>query len=53
MDWFEIARILLEVIGGFAVVATQTPNSSKNTGLDYCLRGINGVGMNIGEARNR
>jgi hypothetical protein len=53
MDWFEIVRLVLSVIGGFAVVATRTPNSSKNTGLDYCLRAINGIGMNMGEARNR
>ena len=53
MDWLEILKLILEVIGGLAVCATVTPNSHKNTTLDYILRGINAVAMNLGKARNR
>ncbi len=56
MDWMEILALIgkiLSVIGGFAVLATQTPNSSPNTALDTVLRGINTAGANMGKARNR
>ena len=53
MDWFEILQAVMGLIGTFAVIATQTKNSSKNTKVDWVLRGINVLAMNLKEARNR
>jgi hypothetical protein len=46
-----IAKLLM-AIGGFAAVATVTPNSSNNKILHSVLTGINVVGMNLGKAGN-
>ncbi len=43
---------LLAAIGGFAAVATVTPNSSKNRAIHGILTGINVFGMNLGKATN-
>lgn len=53
MDWLAILKLVLEVIGGLAICATATPNSHKNTVVDYVLQGINVGAMNLGKARNR
>lgn len=53
MDWMEILRIILDCIGGCAIAASITPNSSKNTPIDWGLRALNRAGMNFHKARNR
>ncbi len=53
MDWMELFRILLEIIGGAAIVATQTKNGSTNKGIDVALKLVNAVGQNYGQARNK
>ena len=56
MEWMAILALIgkiLSVIGGFALLATQTPNSSKNGALDKLLQCINMAGANAGKATNR
>jgi hypothetical protein len=53
MDWIEILRIVFEVIGGFAVIATQTRNGSTSKGINAALKFINLVGQNYGQAENK
>ena len=49
----EILLAGLSIVGGSAVLATQTKNSSTNKTSDRILRAINVVGMNIGQAENK
>jgi len=46
-----IAKLFM-AIGGFAAVATVTPNSSNNRVMHQVLTGINVLGMNLGKAGN-
>jgi hypothetical protein len=41
------------IIGGFAVLATLTSNQSDNKIVDLALKGINLLGANFGEAKNK
>ena len=50
---WNLVRILLEIVGGAAILATQTKNGSTNKGIDKALRLINLVGQNYGQARNK
>lgn len=43
---------LLTAIGGFAAIATMTPNASNNKALHTVLTGINVLGLNLGKASN-
>jgi len=51
--FLEILLAGLSIVGGSAVLATQTKNSSTNKTGDRILRAINVVGMNIGQAENK
>jgi hypothetical protein len=51
--FLEILLAGLSIVGGSAVLATQTKNSSTNKTSDRILRAINVVGMNIGQAENK
>lgn len=53
MDWIEIVRLLLELIGVSAIVATRLPTSSRNNKVDRGLRIAHAIAMNLGKARNR
>ena len=43
---------ILQIIGGFAVLAAMTENKSDNAILDAVLRFVNLFGANVGKARN-
>jgi hypothetical protein len=51
--FIEILLAGLSIVGGSAVLATQTKNNSTNKTSDRILRAINVVGMNIGQAENK
>jgi hypothetical protein len=44
-------RIILEVIGVAALIATKTPNKSDDKFIQLLLDGVNFIGMNLGKAR--
>tara|TARA_R110000824_G_scaffold149633_3_gene319944 strand:- start:5385 stop:5576 length:192 start_codon:yes stop_codon:yes gene_type:complete len=50
LDWILESAMML--VGGFAVVATQTPNQSDNKILQMTLSFINFLGANVGKATN-
>lgn len=50
VDWLLESAMM--IVGGFAVVATQTPNESDNKVLQLMLSLINFFGANIGKAAN-
>ncbi len=60
MDWFvtvqefigEWVPIVLAIIGGFAVLATKTPNKVDDRILQVILDVVNFLGANIGKAKN-
>jgi len=43
---------LLEIVGGFAVIATLTPNKVDDKILQVALDAINFLGGNLGKAKN-
>ena len=43
---------VLQIIGGFAVLASMTENKSDNAIVDALLRFINLFGGNVGKAKN-
>ena len=49
----ELWEAAAAIIGGFAVIATMTPNSADNAVVDFLLRLINFFGANVGKAENR
>lgn len=53
MTPLEYAEMIGAIIGLFAVIATQTPNTSKNPFMQFLLAFINAVAMNTGKAANR
>ena len=50
LDW--LLDSVLMVVGGFAVVATQTPNKTDDRILQIILSLINFLGANVGKASN-
>jgi hypothetical protein len=44
---------LLQIIGGFAIIATQTPNKSDDKIWDVVYKLVNFAGGNAGKAANR
>ena len=44
--------IVLEIIGVFAIIATQTPNKTDDKIVQSILNIVNAVGMNAGKAKN-
>lgn len=48
-DWVSI---ILAAVGGFAMVATATPNESDNKLVDKVYKFINVLGANVGKAAN-
>jgi len=51
-EGFELVQQILAIIGSIAVVATQTPNVSKNKGVQWVLSFINILGQNWGRSKN-
>jgi len=50
IDW--LLESVLMVVGGFAVLATQTPNQTDDKILQTILSLINFLGANVGKAKN-
>ena len=48
-----IIETALMVVGGAAVVATQTPNKADDQILQFVLNLINSFGANVGQAKNQ
>ena len=48
----EYGEVILAAIGLFAAIATMTPNKSDNVIVDFLLKLVNGLGLNVGKARN-
>jgi len=43
---------ILQIVGGFAVIATLTPNTADDRILKFILDIVNFLGANIGKAKN-
>ena len=48
----DILEGVVAMIGGFAIIATATPNKADNKIADVLLRIVNFFGMNFGRSRN-
>lgn len=48
----DLLSAAVQIIGGFAVIATLTPNKADNAIVDMLLRAINLFGGNVGRATN-
>ena len=53
MEYLDYIRILLEIIGFFAILATQTENGHSDPWMDKAAKWINILGANVGKAKNR
>jgi hypothetical protein len=51
--WTEILSGVTSVVGGFAILASLTPNQTDNKVIDAIMQIINTLGGNIGNAKNR
>lgn len=40
------------IVGGFAILAAMTPNTSDDKIVDFILKLVNFLGFNVGKARN-
>ena len=52
-NWQAILSAVASIIGGFAVLATFTPNRSDDKYLQYLLDFINLLGANFGQSKNK
>jgi hypothetical protein len=52
MNWEAIIAIVLQVVGAFSLIATQTSNTADNVISDFLLKVVNGLGGNWGKAKN-
>lgn len=52
MEWLKWVDVGLKAIGGFAILATMTPNKSVNAIGDIIFKVINVFAMNFGKATN-
>lgn len=52
-NWTEILSAVTSIVGGFAIVATLTPNQADNKIIDAVMQMINTLGGNFGNAKNR
>ena len=53
MEYLDYIRIILEIVGGCALLATQTENKFDDKLLSVIAKGINILGANWGKATNR
>ena len=51
-DWTPIVAVALQLVGAFALIATQTANRSDTAIADFLLRAINFLGANANRSRN-
>lgn len=52
-NWTEILSAVTSIVGGFAIIATLTPNQADNKIIDAVMQMINALGGNFGNAKNR
>ena len=52
-NWTEILSAVTSIVGGFAIIATLTPNQADNKIIDAVMQLINTLGGNFGNAKNR
>ena len=52
-NWPEILIGIAGILGGFAVLAKYTPNTSDNKIIAVLLQLVNDLGQNNGKAANR
>jgi hypothetical protein len=52
LEVLDVVKLLAELIGVFAVIATMTPNENDNKVADGLLKAVNFFGANLGKARN-
>lgn len=52
-NWAEILSAVTSIVGGFAIIATITPNQTDNKIIDAVMQMINTLGGNFGNAKNR
>ena len=48
----EVIPALVQIVGGFAILATLTPNDTDNKIIAKILEVINFLGANFGKAKN-
>tara|TARA_Y100001963_G_C6681504_1_gene400071 strand:- start:674 stop:856 length:183 start_codon:yes stop_codon:yes gene_type:complete len=51
-NWSDILSAVTSIVGGFAILATLTPNDSDNKFFDALMKAINTLGGNFGNAKN-
>ena len=52
MDAEQVGQLILAVIGGFSLLATQVPNVGKNKVAQWVMSLINFLGANWGKSKN-
>ena len=57
MGWFmknsgAIFSAVMSFVGGFAIIATMTPNKTDNKVMQFIMNLINVLGANFGKAKN-
>jgi len=52
-NWQVILSAAASIVGGFAVLATFTPNRSDDKYVQYVLDFINVLGGNFGKSKNK
>lgn len=51
-NWGTVLGAVTSVVGGFALIATLTPNKSDDTVIQQILNAVNFLGANFGKAKN-
>ena len=51
-NWAGLLESLTQIVGGFALLATLTPNKSDDRFAQVALDAINFAGGNVGKAAN-
>jgi hypothetical protein len=51
-NWATIAVAIPAILGGFATLATLTPNTSDDKIIQKILDIVNMLGLNVGKAKN-
>ena len=52
-NWVSIVNLVTQIVGGFAILATWTPNTVDNRIAQILMDGVNFLGANVNKAANR
>ena len=52
-NWMAILSAVTSIVGGFAILATLTPNKSDDKIVATVMKVINMLGGNFGNAKNK